>query len=200
MKKLKFYHWLIISFVGMIIVGLSVGYAIDRSKNKGIQGTKTQVTSPKVESPKIEEKKNEPKAEESVNKETKSEAKTPAQEETAAEPQITSPSNTKPVCDEARKAPLFVRYNEDLIQAEAERRKLYDEAIANYNAEIALVDQRCSAIWDPFARENCRKGVFDAAGRTLEDAKELANMDYNGTKTYLDAMYNLDLKSINCSN
>jgi len=49
MKKLKFYHWLIVAFIGMVIVGFGIGYAVDRSKNKNIQGAQTQMNTSKAD-------------------------------------------------------------------------------------------------------------------------------------------------------
>lgn len=50
-RKLKNYHWLIIGFVGAIIIGLGIGYTTDRLNNKNIEGTKTQITQPNPTAP-----------------------------------------------------------------------------------------------------------------------------------------------------
>lgn len=202
MKKFKFYHWLIIAFIGMITAGLGIGYAIDRSKNKGIQNTQTQITSPRVETPKTEEKKDEPKIEESVRKEVKNEptAETPVNEEAVAEPQITPPSATKPTCDEAKKLALTTQYNTDIAQAVQKRDQLLSDANAEYASAGDRAREEYKDIFDPFARERLVAQAISLANTILVDARNSANMDYNGTETYLTLMYNAELQGIYCSN
>jgi len=110
---------------------------------------------------------------------------------------VIKPDN-RPVCDESRKVALTNQYNSDIARILAVKNKKWDEALIVYNNEVNSIDQTCGVIWDPEARGQCRKTIMEMAGRTLDGARELANMDYNADKLYLDAMLSLDLKSINC--
>jgi len=113
-------------------------------------------------------------------------------------PAVKDKPTPTPTCDEYKKADFWSQYMYDISKAEMERRRLYDEALDRYNTEISQIDQRCSTIWDPYAREDCRKNYLDMAGKTLDDARNTAKMSYDGDESYLNAMLNLNLKGINC--
>lgn len=126
MKKLKLYHWLIIAFIGMVIVGLGIGYVIDRSKNKSVQGIETQIVTPKVETPKTEVKKDEPKTEETV----KQESNVPVKTKTVTTPQVTTPPAAVAVCDELQKQIYTQTFTVNFNDAKTEMMRLTDEVFA----------------------------------------------------------------------
>jgi len=176
MKKFKFYHWLIIAFIGMAIISLGIVYVVDRSKNKSVQGTETQAVMPKVETPKTEVKKDEPKSEEPIKEETKTPVK-----ETVTEPKYQSEPNKVITCDESRKVELLSKYMSDLQKISEVKKEKWDQSSVNYLNNLSTLGK-------------------DLATKIMNDERSTADMEYSGDKAYLDAMHNLDLKSINCSN
>jgi len=201
-KKLKIYHWLIIAFIGMVIVGLGIGYAIDRSKNKSVQGAETQITSPKVETPKTEVKKD-ANVDESANDATQN---TPTTTGSAKKETITptptststpTTSNNNPVniptpiivptpehppvktCDTGGKENLLAWYDEK-ISSENDR---YNQEVRDIKADFSR-----RGIWG-----DCSEGLCKAA---VDQATTTHNHNINDIDYWLQS----ELSKINCSN
>ncbi len=153
-------------------------YFNQRSENNK-QNSQVQNVEPKQESTKPEI------IQEPAKEEVKSEptVKTPAKKETVVEPQITPPPApvVVPVCDEVRKAELLAKYMSDLKKISTEKNGKWEQSSINYLNNLPSLGK-------------------DLATKIMNDERSMANMEYDGDKAYLDAMYNLDLKSISCSN
>lgn len=184
MGNLKFYYWLIIGFVGMIIVGFGIGYVVDRLKDRGVQGTQIQVSPSQTIGSSPTQTPEQKPIEEPTQQATITPKPVyqPTSESTAeSTPEPTPASTSTPTCDQSRKAEITTQYNSDIARILAVKNKKWDDALTDYQYHITIMN-------------------LDLASKILDDARELANMEYDGDKAYLDAMYNLDLKSINCSN
>lgn len=130
MKKIKFWHWLVICFVGMLIVGLGIGYTMDRSKNKNVKNTQTQIITPKTESPIVDEKKEEVQVEESPKSTTKKDVSSEPAPESTEQPQPTEQSQPpeqssyiEPCNDTKKQADIYFEnsYYQDLVNIENQR-------------------------------------------------------------------------------
>jgi len=117
--------------------------------------------------------------------------------------QTTPPSTTKPSCNVSKKTELTNKYNADINEARQERDQLLNEANAEYASAGDRARERYRDIWDPDERGRLVAQDIAIASTVLEQSRSYANNDYNSTEMYLTTlttMYNLDLKSINCSN
>jgi len=189
MKKLKFYHWLIIAFVGMVVVGFGIGYVTDQTRDKSVQGTQIQVSPSETISPSPAQTP-EPQPTEEPTQQTTAKPKPVYQPTAETAPEQSAPTpivqdtpvvDTGPVCNEGRKAELLAKYMSDLQKITMEKNEKWEQSSTNYLNNLPILGQ-------------------DLATKIMNDERSMANMEYDGDKAYLDAMYNLDLKSISCSN
>ncbi len=209
MEKLKFYHWLIIGFIGIVIIGSLIYWRTNHQEEVlGIEDkiVNTPIDSPSAETTIIDDRSNPTNSEDNSIEKTNTNESTPKSSNTIEQP-IPTPVvqdvpfvNTKPACDEAKRIAFTTQYNTDIAQAVQKRDKLLRDANAEYASAGDRAREKYKDIWDPEVRGRLVADDISFASRVFEQAKSSANSDFNSTEMYLTTMYNLDLQSISCTN
>jgi len=171
-RKLKIYHWLIIGFIGAIIIGLGVGYTADQLKNKNIEGTKTQITSPKVEETQVEEPK---------PTETKSE---PIKSSSANTPNTQPKATTPAVNDYKQYLPQLYEKKTECEKVISDQDALLTTGNLKYDKAVANIDKWYSETLTGTCSYSCGDAICGRSCHSTEDDALYKQKKDNAYNTY----------------